>query len=91
MTSNYTNDAYDINICHMGQISQPQHKNAAAGENRDIGPFRKGSFMIDFNAVLLDLENSDIAAVSFLGTKTKKIVYPFKNEYFVLVSSKVTA
>ena len=24
---------------HMGQISQPQHKNAAAGENRDIGPF----------------------------------------------------
>ena len=22
---------------HMGQISQPQHKNAGAGENRDIG------------------------------------------------------
>ena len=28
--------------------------------------------MIDFNVVLLDLENSDIAAVSFLGTKTNK-------------------
>ena len=28
--------------------------------------------MIDFNVVLLDLENSDIAAVSFEGTKTKQ-------------------
>ena len=27
---------------HMGQITQPQHRIAAAGENRDIGPFRKG-------------------------------------------------
>ena len=26
--------------------------------------------MIDFNVLLLDLENSDIAAVSFQGTKT---------------------
>ena len=28
--------------------------------------------MFDFNVVLLDLENSDIAAVSFEGTKTNK-------------------
>ena len=41
---------------HMGQISQPQHKNAGAGENRDIG-----SYMIELNV----LENSAIAAVSF--------------------------
>ena len=27
--------------------------------------------MIDFNVVLLDLENSDIEAVSFEGSKTK--------------------
>ena len=27
--------------------------------------------MIDFNVVLLDLENSDIEAVSFGGTKSK--------------------
>jgi hypothetical protein len=27
---------------HMGQISQPQPKNAAAGENRNIGPFMRG-------------------------------------------------
>ena len=31
--------------------------------------------MIYFNVVLLDLENSDIAAVSFLGTKTKKNIF----------------
>ena len=29
-----------------------------------------GSYMIDFNFVLLELENSDIAAVSFAGTET---------------------
>ena len=50
----------------QGQISKPQHKHAAAGENRGIGPFS-----IDFNVDLLDLESSDIAAVSFEGTRTK--------------------
>ena len=28
----------------MGKISQPQHNNAAAGDNRYIGPFRRGQF-----------------------------------------------
>ena len=31
--------------------------------------------MIDFNVVLLGLENSDIAAVSFLRTKTKTNIF----------------
>jgi hypothetical protein len=34
--------------------------------------------MIDLNIVLLDLENSDIEAVSFEGTKTK---YSFFEEF----------
>ena len=49
----------------MSQFSQPQHKNAAAGENRGVGPFNDFN---DFNVVLLDLESSDIAAVSFKGS-----------------------
>ena len=32
---------YNMLRAHMGQISQHQYKNAAAGENRDIGPFRR--------------------------------------------------
>ena len=28
-----------VTVCHMGQISQPQHRNAAAGESRHIGPY----------------------------------------------------
>jgi hypothetical protein len=30
-------------------------------------------YLIDFDLVLLDLENSDIAAVSFQGNKKKKM------------------
>ena len=63
--------AYYATLLHMSQISQPQHNNAAAGENRDIGPFRRASYMIDSNFVLLGLEYSDIAAFSFEGTKTR--------------------
>jgi hypothetical protein len=33
---------FQTRLQHMGQISQPQHKNAAAGENADIGPFMRG-------------------------------------------------
>ena len=46
------------------------HNNAVAEENIDIGHF---TFMINFNVFLLDLENSDIEAVSFEGSKTKQI------------------
>ena len=41
--------------------------------------------MIDFNVVLLDLENSDIAAVSFEGTLSKSIFFkgaPLQLEVF---------
>jgi hypothetical protein len=34
-----------------------------------------GSFIIHSNVFLLDLENSDIVAVSFLGTKTRKHIF----------------
>ena len=54
----------------MRQISQPHHKNAAAGE-KGYWTLLEGSYMIDFIVVLLDLENSDIVAVSFEGTKSK--------------------
>ena len=40
-----TNRTFILNILYvlyMGQISQPMHKNAADGENRDNGPFRWG-------------------------------------------------
>ena len=55
----------------MGQINQPQYKNAAAGKNRNIRPL-EGSYMIDFNVFLPDLENSDIESDKFEGTKTKQ-------------------
>jgi hypothetical protein len=50
---------------HMGYIRQPQHRNAAAGENRDIWPFRRGPIWLTSMFVFLDLVNSGIAAVSF--------------------------
>ena len=41
----------------MGQISQNQHKNDAAGEN--VGPFRRGPISLTLMYVLLDLVNPD--------------------------------
>jgi hypothetical protein len=51
--------------------------------------------MIDLQFVLHDVENSDIAAVSFEGTKTEKrkfreIRNPSKNDHCDLVPSKLT-
>ena len=55
----------------MGQISQTQHKNDAAGEYIKYWTLQEGSYMMDFNVVLLALGNSDMASVSFERTKTK--------------------
>jgi hypothetical protein len=52
----------------MGQNLPATAQNDEAVENIVIRPY-----MFDFNVVLLDLENSNIAAVTFEGTKTNTI------------------
>ena len=54
----------------MGQISRTQQKNVAAGENSDIGLFRRCSISLTIEVSLLDLVISDIEALIYEGTQT---------------------
>ena len=68
------------NICDMGQISQPNQKNAAAGENKEIGPFKihmwSDWYLLNMWTIIL----------SSLGSKNK--LHIFQTIPFTIIAAK---